>query len=130
MQPDAPEARPPAAPAVAIDRLLLHAAGDEALARELLRLFAGQCAAAAPRIRPGHTDLAVTAHRLKGAAAAVGAEGVVAAAARIEDGDGSAQALAALTGALAEAGAAAQALADAPSLAQKIDGLAKASAFP
>ena len=62
--------------------------GDEALAAELLGLFAAQCRALGPAIadaaRPA-AERADLAHTLKGSALGIGAARVAALAARIED---------------------------------------------
>jgi HPt (histidine-containing phosphotransfer) domain-containing protein len=79
-EPDAPE------PILDHAHLDVQTFGDNALARELLILFAEQCRRLAPAIR-GLTDImsqADAAHTLKGAAAAVGAGRVAALSGAIE----------------------------------------------
>ena len=79
-------------PPVALDRpaLLARAGGDAALARELLTLFAVHGMADAERILSGLSadEGRAVAHRLRGAALAVGAEEIAMLAAAVEAGEG------------------------------------------
>ncbi|GLS46887.1 Hpt domain-containing protein [Methylobacterium brachythecii] len=70
------------------DHLDAQTFGDEALARELLGLFADQCRSLLPGVAdPGRSeaDRADLAHTLKGSALGVGASRVAARAAETED---------------------------------------------
>lgn len=102
-----------ALPAIDHAHLSRQTGGDGDLARELLGLFDGQCAALAPGIadagRPA-AERADLAHTLKGSAAGIGAEAIRGLCGRIEDDlRRSARAGEADLAALAEAVAAARA---------------------
>ena len=74
------------APPIDMAHLTRHTLGDEEIAREVLDLFLIEMRSAQEVVRGGEeTELRAVAHRIKGAARAVGAFGLADIAARIED---------------------------------------------
>lgn len=74
------------APPIDMAHLTRHTLGDEEIAREVLDLFLIEMRSAREVVRGGEeTELRAVAHRIKGAARAVGAFGLAEIAARIED---------------------------------------------
>ncbi len=78
---------PGAAPPVDLDHLARHVFGDSNLERDVLRLMAEQAAELPDRIRRAEAgpELSALAHRLRGAARAVGAAALAEAAAAVEE---------------------------------------------
>lgn len=83
--------------------LAVQTMGDRALEAEVLQLFARQARGSLQELAADNANRKAVAHKLKGAAAAVGAFNVAAAAALVESGQQDAAALAAVGAAVVEA---------------------------
>lgn len=104
----------PAGPAIDLAHLGRMTFGDPGLEREVLAMFAAQAAALSARLNAIPPDAAALAHTLKGSARAIGAMRVADAAAGVEEavraGTATVVPLATLHDAIAEAGAAIDAI--------------------